>query len=673
MAPVRLSVTTAARAAASTGVPLLLAYLLRRPEIFWMATGGFLGALVDRSGGYRTRAINFGAVAAAMGIAGGLAALLGESWSLAVVGMLAWGTAVSFLRVYGVAGANVGLTSSVIFAISLASPLPPAAALERGGWVLAGGGWAGLLALILWPLRPLQPVRLSLARCFRSVALYAAEIEALVERGGGEHGAAGRSFDSVRRALEEAWTALGSGWSRWPSRSRARDRLLVLIESADQMLGLLVALSDLAERLPDRAERTRVRTELRRLSLHTEQMARALEREPGLVDLPEAAPAAPRSRSAGEPSDPSLPQTERLLRTLRDLTETTREVLSGAHRPAGRVPAPGDDRSEPQGWLDPIRANLCTDSILLRHAVRVGITSAVAVLAARLLELELGHWITLTVVFVLQPNVGATLVKAAQRVAGTVLGALAAAVLPLLVHSPAFLLTLLSGLAAAAVVSLRVNYTLFTFFVTPTFVLLSELQTGTPGLATTRVVNTLIGGVLAIAGTRLLWSLPERRRFPAHAAAALHTTRGFLTAALDNPHTTADARKVAALRRKLGLEVINADESLHRMAIEGGRAAERIEAGRTILVYLRRLTSASVSLAMSPAPSPAEAEMIRHFAAGAARALAGIAEAIAAGRGPPALSPLVESEWPRPLRADLERIERPIRMLHAAAERLPGW
>src|SRR5690606_36431757 len=105
------------------------------------------------------------------------------------------------------------------------------------------------------------------------------------------------------------------------------------------------------------------------------------------------------------------------------------------------------------------------------------------------------------------------------------------------------LLTLLAGLAAAAVATLPVNYTLFTFFVTPTFVALTELQTGATGLATTRVVNTLLGGALAIAGTRLLWSIPERRRFPAHAAAAVRTARDFLKSASVAPPTSTSARE----------------------------------------------------------------------------------------------------------------------------------
>lgn len=666
MAGVRPSVSGAVRAALATGVPLLAAHALGEPGLVWMAIGGFIGALVDRGGSYGERARNLAAVSLGSAVAGAVAALAGHSAVLAVPGMLIWASAASFLRVYGVAGANTGLTSSVTFAVSLAMPLLPAAALARGGWLLAGGAWAALLALAFWPLRPLLPARSAVGRCYRALAAYAREIAEWAEREPGEHGVAGRGFDGVRQALEEARGTLGSGWDGRGERGAAAEQLLVLLETAEQMLGSLVALSDVAERLPGGPCRPAVAGALREVGGYVDALAGGIGGR-GAPPVPRLG--ARESCAASQPEErAALTHADDLLRTLREFADGARETLEGGRPASGTEPA-RDERGR-GAWLDPLRDNLSADSVLLRHALRVGVTAALAVAISRGFRLEHGHWVTLTVIFILQPYAGLTLVKGLQRVVGTVVGGIVAALLPLALHHPVAPPVVISLLAAAAVVTFPLNYAIFAFFVTPTFVLLAEMHTGSWDLAGARVVHTLIGAALAMAGARLLWSLPERRRFPAYATEALRAARDYLRAAAEARAQPALANRLPELRRELGLAIINAGESFQRLVIEEGAGARAPEAEHTLLVYLRRLAAAAVALATAPPLSPPEAAALRDLVAGAEDTLESLARALAEGRSPPPLPPPADpAACPSRLRLEVERIDRPIRVLHSVIAR----
>ena len=78
-----------------------------------------------------------------------------------------------------------------------------------------------------------------------------------------------------------------------------------------------------------------------------------------------------------------------------------------------------------------IRNNLSFRSNSFRHALRLGVATVIGGLLAAAEHLIRGYWIPMTVVIVLKPNFGGTLQRSVQRITGTVLGALLAALLML--------------------------------------------------------------------------------------------------------------------------------------------------------------------------------------------------------------------------------------------------
>jgi uncharacterized membrane protein YccC len=234
--------------------------------------------------------------------------------------------------------------------------------------------------------------------------------------------------------------------------------------------------------------------------------------------------------------------------------------------------------------------------------------------------------------------------------------------------------------AAVCVALLPVNYAAFSVFLTPTFVLLAEASAGDWHLASTRVVNTLLGGALALVGSRLLWPSPETTRLPGYMASALRGNRDYLRRVVElfDDRSEDAGRAIREARRGIGLATMNAEESFQRLLGESGRTGRALSSVLTFLTYTRRLTASIAALAMARHTEPgASTSGLPRFAQTATIVLDDLATAIEEGRSPAPLPSIVSSEAERALepgvpallRARLDRLARQIRLLHDAVAR----
>jgi uncharacterized membrane protein YccC len=117
----------------------------------------------------------------------------------------------------------------------------------------------------------------------------------------------------------------------------------------------------------------------------------------------------------------------------------------------------------------------------------------VAGLVSEVLPLQRSYWVPLTVAIVLKPDYGSVFARALQRGIGTVVGAVAGAVLLVLVRG-AWLLIPFGVLAALLPFGRSRNYGLLATFLTPLVVVLIDLLNPVGWrLAEDRLVDTLIG------------------------------------------------------------------------------------------------------------------------------------------------------------------------------------
>ncbi|MEO7455774.1 MAG: FUSC family protein, partial [Gemmatimonadaceae bacterium] len=346
-------------------------------------------------------------------------------------------------------------------------------------------------------------------------------------------------------------------------------------------------------------------------------------------------------------------------------------ALAAAHTPRA---AASEDLKEERAIVDSLRALLSPGSLLFRFAMRVAIVTTIAVAITHVYDLKRGYWLTITAIVILQPYAGVTLMRAVQRVLGTVLGALLAAGLGALFHEPRAILVIASVFVVCCVALLPINYAAFSVFLTPTFVLLAEAGAGDWHLASTRVTNTLLGGALALVGSRLLWPSPERTRFPSYGAAALRANTEYLRRVIEgfDDRSHAAGERMRAARRDVGLATVNAEESLQRAIIEvhGDRSA--LAPALTLLAYIRRFTASVAALAIARHNASGEAEQgLRAVEATLLPALEDLAAALEASRAP-ADPPSFEAEasLPAVVRARVERLSRQAETLHDTVARL---
>jgi uncharacterized membrane protein YccC len=700
----------------ATVVPLLLEQLFHTGGGTWMSLAGFTGSLADKGGPYRTRAATVAALTIGGAVTAAIGVLVGAHPAVAVPVTFIVATACTLGRAYGNAGASVAVSTLNIFVISLAYPsAAPDDWLTRAGFVTAGGLWAMLVSLVLWPIRPYRPVRLGVAAAYRAVADYADQV------------ARAARDDSaplplgVRAALEAAGATLAAVRRGRPAESGRGERLLVLTEAADQMFGQLFGLSDVLESVPAHptSETSTTRTGIgaapspepargapaspgaepvaairETLATTTEavahtarQLADAIESERGHADVRMvwsggAVRQALRAAPSLEPElAANLEHGAALIDRVRQYAGVAGEVVAGLNDGTGPTdgasltrPASPADREGPVSWLAPLRASLAPDSQVLRAALRVGVVTAAAVGLVGVLGLKRGYWVTITAVIILQPYAGATSRLALQRVLGTVVGGALTAALAALVHTPGAILGLTFVGAGLSVALLPLNYAAFSVFLTPTFVLLAEASAGDWHLAGLRITNTVLGGLLALAGSRLLWPTPETARAPTHLAAMLDGVRHYFLDVIERFVDRSEAASTAlrASRRRAGLGILNADESVQRLVDEHSGHPAELTPVMTLVTYGRRFTASITALALSRhAVEPPSSDALDRFAGQVAAVLADLSAALRDGRPPapyaeptelpPEVSPL--------LRSRARRLARQLATLDGAVRR----
>ncbi|MDF1506468.1 FUSC family protein, partial [Roseisolibacter sp. H3M3-2] len=237
-----------------------------------------------------------------------------------------------------------------------------------------------------------------------------------------------------------------------------------------------------------------------------------------------------------------------------------------------------------------------------RHPARLAVVVTAAHLLGGALHVARVQWLATTAILVLQPYAGATWQRGAARVGGTVLGGVVAALLAALLHDRLALAAVMFVLAVAAV-AVRRNYALFTFFLTPLFVLLAEPALGDWRLAGVRIVDTLTGGALAVLASRVLWPRYESAGIPATLGTLLERVRETFAAAARSAGLLPDdgGPSPARARRRMGLAANLADAALERWLAEPQRVAGHdAEALLTVLAEVRRVGVACSGLAALP-------------------------------------------------------------------------
>ncbi|NBD07811.1 FUSC family protein [Corallococcus silvisoli] len=681
--PGQPAVAAGLRTGLALGIPLLVSALLKMPQASWAGMAGLFVALVDKGGPYRTRARAMGAMTVLGAVVGFVVALPSPLW-VDVALTLFWVTACGFARSYGEVPGIVGMLLANLFVVSLALPSHGLkGVLLQAAYFVAGGLWSMFLALVLWPLRPYRPARLAIAACYEELAEVADAVAGWPMEGPSRVGswAAVQRAASMRQALETARATLGATRQGRQEESGRGEHLLVLLEDADALSLLLTAMSESLDEAPRQGACRKVRLEaqhaLGALAVDLRGVVGALVR--GSVPAPTSWDAERVTRmiqSEGGLPEPARSQYSHGAGLLGRLREYSAVALDVASRLESGEPLPERDtkpfapeEARPRSWWEVLRDHLTPESVVFRHALRLGLTATVATAVAEGLGLNHWYWVTITVIVVLQPYAGLTTEKGLQRVAGTLVGSVLAMGLVHVLPARWMVLTAIVVLICVSVSVRPLNFTVFQVLLAPALVLLAEIQTGDWTLAGVRILNTLLGGGLALLGIRLLWPSPEHARFPEEVASVLEADRDYLREVARTPVPSEPALREA--RRKVGVALLAAEASFQRLLSEWKGPAKELEPGMALITFARRFTAAVTALAASRVwhPGPDLGPVSRY----ASDALAELSAALVSRRVPSRLrheAPAVEGADAL-ARTQVTRLVRQLGVLHHAVERMP--
>ncbi len=559
--PLRVDVRHGVRLAIIVGAPILIGLSVDRVEVAMYITLAALNVgIADPGGPYRRRLVAMVAASISITAAIALATVVVGHPVLVIVCVMLWTLASALAADIGPAANGVGFVAAVMFIVGLGLPEGDPDLALRVLYFVIGCSWALLATFVVWPIKPDAPEHSALNALYGRVAQFLADMPH------DEH-ARSAARDQIAADLVAARDAVLDGHHHGKLGMRRAIDALAAAETVELGLGALDrAMGNLAEPAPEVVEAiAEVEACCRAIAdsvrsaedWETESLRNALTRLIAAdLDGNEAI-----ARGA-------------ILRMAGDLTE-----------PQADWPAEYADGRSRHGLAVQLRSLFDLESLVFRHAVRLGVVVTVAEVLALLDPFERGYWIPLTVVTVLKPDFGSTLDRGLQRVVGTVLGVLVALGLVLLLGDYPWLLAVALIVATFALGTvIEANYAVGVVALTPSVILLLAIADANADVVFLRLFDTLIGGALAFLGGLVLWPMWERTTLAGTLGAAAAAAAAYLRAiAVGGPARDVHRAHMAAERRRS-----NAEASLRRMLSE---PRSRWVAPAAVLAYCGRTRS----------------------------------------------------------------------------------
>ena len=232
-----------------------------------------------------------------------------------------------------------------------------------------------------------------------------------------------------------------------------------------------------------------------------------------------------------------------------------------------------------------IRSQLNLESPVFRHAVRLSILVAAACTIVGVFRLTLGYWILLTAIFVCQPNYSATKSRVYQRIAGTVLGVVVGSLVPYFTPSVETKLWIVIACTTLFFMSRSYKYSFSTFFITiqalTSFSLAGlDVYSAMP----IRIIDTVIGAVLAWAAVSYLWPDWRYLTLDRTSAQAVQSNGAYLRAILDQlKNGSADDVGYRTIRRRAYESTAALSSTLSDMSGNPEKYGSRLQDGFTLL------------------------------------------------------------------------------------------
>ena len=560
LSPEQLAPAEGVRAALATVVALLPALYFHQAVFAWAAFAAFWCCLIEPGGTPREQMRILGIFTVAGAVLGGVTSLIA---TFPYWGVIPWLIVTGLFA--GLARAlvpSMALLCALLGCVMLAGIGFPAhsfndaltIALAFGG----GGTWAIVLCLILWPQHPYAPARRAVGGCYQLLAVMAGEL------------AAGRLQETVHRqtirtAIERARGValqIDAGHASYSMRGR----LIASLAGAERLFTAMLAVEHLVETRGLDFEARGTLAAFSALCQHASEAA--LSPNPDLKRLSgEALGLADRIRVRSGTIGELVATSARTLGTLADgLAEKARLPFDA-------------DAPKHVARLTPV---------IWRHALRMVVGLLGTYLATQWLGLSYGFWALVAVLLVIQPSGQTTLVRALERVLGTIGGGVLALLATPFLPGPTEMMVALALFVIGAIAMRAVNYTLLVLFLSAHFIIVTEMTMPSDGVAWLRILDNTLGSLIGLGCAFALFPQRQTQDMDGLLRAAIVGNIRYLSAVLNGNDTVSTDRT----QRQAGIDTTRAEFARGSLPLLGGLSgvgpgAERMHA---LLRALRSLS-----------------------------------------------------------------------------------
>ena len=253
----------------------------------------------------------------------------------------------------------------------------------------------------------------------------------------------------------------------------------------------------------------------------------------------------------------------------------------------------------PQNYLwSNLIENLSFSSTIFRHSLRLTVTILVGLVISKILYFHNEYWILLTIVVIMRPGYGLTKKRSFERIFGTIAGGLIAFGILYFVYnniiiSSLTILCILLGFSFA-----QTNYKISATFVTMYIVFIFGILT--PNITEVlqyRVIDTLVGSLLAFLANHFLWPSWEFLKTPVYLKESIKANQKYLKEISLFYNKKGEVSTSYRLARKNAfIEIGNLMASFQRMAQEPKSKQKQLPQVYKLAVLNHTLLSSSASL-----------------------------------------------------------------------------
>jgi uncharacterized membrane protein (TIGR01666 family) len=176
-----------------------------------------------------------------------------------------------------------------------------------------------------------------------------------------------------------------------------------------------------------------------------------------------------------------------------------------------------------------LRENLSFSSTIFRLSLRLTLTIAMGFIIGLIFPLQNVYWILLTIVVIMRPGYGLTKQRSYQRIIGTITGGIIAFAFLSFVHHPVITGTLAIVCMIMGFTFTAINYRIGATFVTIYVIFVySMLNPDISHVIQYRIIDTVVGALLAFGANYFFWPSWEFINMPAHIKKSIEANRDYL-------------------------------------------------------------------------------------------------------------------------------------------------